>query len=277
MLDRVSAALGTISPAPAIAGIGTPTAASELPAVVVSAVDIEERLTGIGSRPAPSRRGALAIDDDFDLTDPVAVFADGSEVALVSLDRATFFLPFGPAVSSDGIELVTLGSADITVAIDSVAQTIVSGDPAAGEVRANAQLGTLDFGTPLPATGQLNVSWFLGEWEVTVHRFQGTLAVDVYAATVAEINTISRAIETILIPEALGGISGLQSASPRFFGPVGSPQEAVGSGRLRRIEFKVDAEIEDPVLLGGGGLISRVDVDSTFGSEVFSIPVEVGA
>ena len=276
MLRRVTEALDAL-PSVALVGTGSPTAANELPAIALSALDIETQLVGIGARPAPSRRGALEINEVIDLANPVAVFADGSEVDLVSDDRLTFFLPFGPAVTSDGVELITLGAGDVQVELDGVAQTVVPADPDPGDVRANAQLGTLEFGTALPNVGTLDVTWFLGEWEVTVHRFQGTLGVDVYAASLAEVDTLSEQIEQLLLPETQGGIEGLLSVAPSLFGPTGPAQAEAGNGRLRRLEFAVDAEIEDPLLSGGGGLIGRIDVDSAFGAETFSVPVETEA
>jgi len=163
------------------------------------------------------------------------------------------------------------------VSIDGAPQTIVATDPDANEVRVNTQLGTIEFGTPLPVTGQLDVAWFIGEWEVTVHRFQGTLAVEIYGATAAEIDDLSSAVEQAIVPEAQAGIDGLISVSPQFFGPTGPRIIEAGNARRRRVEFVIDAEIEDPLLLGGGGLISQIDIDSTFGAEAFSVPGRVDA
>jgi|GEM_PF-3629408 len=277
MLDRIANALSGLPVPPALAGNASPTTAGELPAVALGAQDITTQLTGIGARPAPSRRGALPLSSSFDLSNPITTFPDGSEVDLVSADRTTFFLPFGPAVASDGIALTILGASDITVAIDAVDQTVVSVDPAAGQVRVNSQLGTIEFGTALAATGQLDVAWFVGEWEAAVHRFQATLVVEIYGANAADIDSLSAAIEEAMIPETDGGIAGLLSVAPKWFGSTGPRLADAANARLRRLEFEVDAEIEDPVLAGGGGLIGQIDVDSTFGPEQFSIPVEVEA
>ncbi|MDJ0768569.1 MAG: hypothetical protein QNJ12_07225 [Ilumatobacter sp.] len=272
LLDRLGTAIGVGAPA-ATVGVAAPVDAADLPSIVLHAQALERPMNGIGDRPAPSRTGALPVQRSIDLADPVATFLDGSTADLVSTDRLTLFLPFGPAVAADGVEVDTLTGDDISIDIDGTPVTVTSATPGSGEALATPALGTVVFGDPLPSTGLLSVAYSIGEWEVTLDRVRGELVVDVYGANDTSVDDVSRLADAALVPASRGGIAGLVSIAPVEFGEIEPPLATHGNGRRRRLTYAIDAEVELVALGGGGGPIRTVDVTSTFGPELFSVPV----
>jgi len=278
LLDRLGTAIeDAVSASGASVGGAEPSSAGELPTVSLSADSIVVSLAGIGARPAPSRTGALAIDRSIDLADPSVLFPDGSSAELLSADRRRMYLPFGPAVHADGTEAVTLAPGDIDVVVDGTPRDVVETTPAGDEVLASAATGELVFATPLPVTGTLEVSYFVGEWEVRADRFQGELVVDVHDGDSAVLDAISRQVVDVLVPASAGGPRELTSITPLHYGPIEPREAARGNARRRRLVYRFDAEIEDVVLQGGGGPIRIVDVASVYGPEQFEIPVPTTA
>jgi hypothetical protein len=137
----------------------------------------------------------------------------------------------------------------------------------------------IELGEPAPATGTLALAYSIGEWEVIVDRVQGQLQVDVWAASAATVDDLSRAADAALVPANRAGIAELMSVAPVSFGAVEPPSATHGGGRRRSLVYLVDAEIEDVVLGGGGGLIRAIEVTSDLdptadvGLEQFSVPV----
>lgn len=275
LLDRIGAALSTITTLPASAvGTADPIAPADLPSLTLSMIDISHTLTGIGSASGPSRTGALRLDRAVDLADPVARFTDGSTAELLSPDRTTLFLPFGPVVTFDGSEVEFLTGDDLQVAVNGTAMDVVTTGPGSGEVRGDTRLGTVHFGDPLPAAGSVTLGFFIGEWEVTVDRLQGKLNVDVYAASSTEVDSLSRQADGGLVPTPIGTIAELKAISATSFGSIEPPDSIRGNARHRRLTYLVDAELEDLALDGGGGIIRSIDVTSIPGPEGFTIPPE---
>src|SRR5262249_16436323 len=201
-----------LEPAPALVGATYPATGGELPAVVLSVTGVQQQLRGIGRLPAPSVTGALPVTNRIDLANPVATFPD-AVVPLLSNDRLTLTLPHGPLVAADGTT-TTFGTADLHVTVDATTFAVVDTAPGAGRGEPDPDLGVLHFGAPLPATGTLNVSYFIGEWEVRTERYQGTVLVEVFATDDAGADSLSRAVEIALLEPTGGGPTGLNEIQP---------------------------------------------------------------
>lgn len=285
-LTRVVAAfadhLGPLT-APAPVGPARPAAAGDLPAVVLGLDGIEQALTSIGATPAPSRRGALAVSQDFDLADPTVTFPDGERVDLLSDDRLRLHFPFGPVVAAGGEPADALAPADLTVLIDGVGQTVVPGAPDTGEVQGVPDAGEIVFGEPLPAAGTLRIEFFVGQWEVETARYQGELTIEALAGDDATVGPLSEQIIDTLHGLRPGALPGLQSLRPLRLGPILTtalgPTDGADppTGRSRTMAYRFDFEVETPNLGTGGGLIDRIVADGIVDDlpepERFEIPV----
>lgn len=261
-----------LSPVPPLVGSAYPTAAADLPAVVVSISGVTQRLRGLGTLPASSAIGALAVSTTIDLAHPVATFPDAT-VVLLSADRMTLTLPHGPLVAADGTTTAFAGT-DLEVTVAATALTTVNRTPAAGEVQADPNANALHFGAALPAGGTLTATYFIGEWDVRAERYQGTLLVEAFAKDAHGVDTLSRAIEAALLAPAGQPLGGLGQISATSWQPI---QEAVtgrAQARSRALGFAFDYELVEPRIGAGGGAISTVSVNSTFGAEHFDVRPE---
>ncbi|MEM9519491.1 MAG: hypothetical protein AAGA37_09230 [Actinomycetota bacterium] len=245
---------GTVGPT-------VPTAATDLPAVTLTLAAIERALTSIGSRPSPSRTGALSVARSIDLTDASVDFPDGESVQLLSDDRRTLHLPFGPAVAAGGEDVATLANADLSVEIDGAAVTVVAETPAAGQVRGEPARGQLTFGSPLPATGTLTLRYFIGEWEVETARFQGDLVVIAADTDAAGAHALSRSVITELDAATPTSLTGLFGIHPLAAGAV-IPIPGLATAHQRELTYRFDFEVERIALGSGGGVIRSIEVDS---------------
>jgi hypothetical protein len=261
-----------ITPAPALVGATYPAAAKDLPAVVVSLSDVQQRLQGVGRLPAPSETGALSVTTAVDLAHPVATFPDAI-VSLLSNDRMTLTLPHGPLVAADGTT-TTFGGSDLHVTLGSKTFNVVDAPPKANEVQPDPDLGVLHFGAALPATGNLIASYFVGEWEVRTERYQGTLLVETFAADAHGVDTLSRSVEAAFLAPAGVGLAGLNQIAPTSWQAIEEAGPARAHARSRKLGFTFDYELVEPHLGAGGGLISTVSVSSTFGAEHFDVQRE---
>lgn len=272
LTDALSAYLeSAISPAPALVGATYPTAADDLPAVVVSVSEVEQRLRGVGKLPAPSEVGALQVTTTVDLANPVATFPDAT-VLLLSIDRLTLTLPHGPLVAADGT--TTFGAGDPHVTVGATTFNVVSGAPGAGDVQPDPDLGVLHFGAALPATGTLTAVYFVGEWEVRTERYQGVLLVEAFATDADGVDALSRSIETALLDPSGASVAGLNQIDPTSWQAIAEAGVDRGHARGRALGFAFDYELVEPQIGAGGGLISTVSVNSTFGAEHFDVQRE---
>jgi hypothetical protein len=261
-----------LDPAPALVGGAYPRAAAELPAVVMSVASVREQLRGLGRLPAPTASGALPVTAEIDLAHPVATFPD-AVVPLLSNDRKTLSLPHGPLVAADGTT-TAFGSSDLQAHVGATTFTVVGDAPAAGEVQPDPDLGVLRFGSPLPAAGTLDVSYFVGEWEVRVERYQGDLLVETFAGDAAGVENLSRAVEAALLDQTGPPLPGLNRIEQTSWQPVAEAGTTHAAARGRALGFAFDYELVQPHLGGGGGVISTVNVSSTFGAEHFDVQRE---
>lgn len=252
-----------------------PAAAGDLPAVTVSLFDTSQRLEGIGRTPRGPRRGALEIHDRVDLAHPV-LRIDGDEVDLLSPDRRELVLAHGPVVQADGSEPPPLSGDDLTVVVANDPVTVVTADPQAGEVRADADLGRLVFGSALPVAGTVVVDYRIGVWDVENVRFEGTLALDVYDDDSAATTALAR--------QVAGALSRPSDSFPRLrpasWGAAAAFRPEQGPvRRTLRLTYAFDFDLESPSLPTGGGVIRRVEVAGQHDSETenFDVPTAAGA
>jgi hypothetical protein len=273
LTDALSGYLeSTLEPAPALVGGAYPTKAHDLPAVVLSCSDVLQQLRGVGSLPAASESGALAVSTTVDLAHPVATFPD-AVVGLLSNNRLTLTLPHGPLVAADGTT-ATFSGADLHVTLGATTFSVVDQAPAAGQVQPDPALSVLRFGAALPATGTLSASYFVGEWEVRTERYQGVLLVETFAHDAAGVDALSRAVETALLKPTGAPAHGLNRIEPTAWAAIEEAGANRASARGRALGFTFDYELVEPSLAAGGGLISTVSVSSTFGAERFDVQRE---
>jgi hypothetical protein len=260
--DALAAYLGSaVAPAPSLVGSTYPTTNADLPAVVVSFSDVVQKLASVGRLPAPSESGALSVTTTVDLANPVATFPDAT-VLLLSGDRLTLTLPHGPLVAADGTT-TTFGPADLHVTAGATTFTVVTGAPAAGQVQPDPDLGVLHFGAALPATGTLVAQYFVGEWEVRVGRYSGTLLVETFATDATGVDTLSRAVEAALLDPPGAPLAGLSQIDPTSWQAIAEAGTGRAGARSRALGFDFDFELIQPQLGAGGGLINTVSVSAT--------------
>ncbi|HKE20250.1 MAG TPA: hypothetical protein VKB80_35495 [Kofleriaceae bacterium] len=260
------------TPRPAIAGGTAPADAGDLPAVTLSISGATRVLVGVGRIPRPPRTGALQVSTSVNLADPVLRFPGEPDVPLLSNGRRTFQVPHAPLVTADGSPVGPLGDDDLAVSAGVTTFAIVGDPPTGNEVRPDAATGILTFGDPLPASGTLQLAYFIGQWNVRSMRYQGLLGVDVFGADAEEAEALSRSVDSALLAEPVGTVPGLRGIAPDAWGGVvgaAAPEDA----RVRSIRYRIDYEVEDVVVPTGGGVIARVRVLSHVdgASEVFEV------
>jgi len=247
-----------------------PVAPGDLPCAVLSMDAVTQTLVGVGRAPRGTRTGALRLSATIDLADPVLDLGGGETLDLLSADRRTLTLPHGPLVRADGTPDVPFGPDDVS-ADDGSPYAVVAGPPDEREVQVDPREGTLLFGVPLASSGGIDVTYHVGEWDVVTTRLQGTLSVEVVADTLAIATGTSRAIAN-----ALAASEPDVRATPLSWSPVRPselPDETTTRSQLTT--FHLDAELEEPVLTSGGGVISRVAVTSPSDSPLAIEPFTV--
>lgn len=244
-----------LSPAPASIGAAEPVQNADLPAIVLSLDAVHRLSAGLGERSALIRDGALPWQATIDLANPVLPEEPG--FLLLSEDRLSLILPHGGLRQADGGE-GPLGADDLSVSVAGAAQTVVNTAPGAGEVRADPSIGQLEFGSALPATGNVVVNYVLGQWERRVTPIAGTLSMVVRAAAADSVANLSDAALDVLIGSSNAPLRGLRKIALAELGSI-SPRDttlANSRGRLARFSFDFEHEINEPE--SSGGVIRRI-------------------
>lgn len=253
-----------LAPAPVLAGVAEPESNGDLPALVLSLESTARAHPGLGERGA-LMRGVLPVQASIDLANPVLPAEPGFR--LLDAARRVLILPHGGLVRQDGSDPgeAPLTAADISVTVAGGARSVVTTAPGAGEVRADPRVGTLTFGSALPATGIVIASYRLGQWEQRLERISGTLRLDVCAADAADAIALSDgAIEALLDSRARSAIRRLISLQVQSLGSVGAPTPApVSRRRTARFGFTFEREINRPD--SSGGVIARIPVTAQQG------------
>lgn len=226
-----------------------------LPAVTLSLADVVSRGVGVGRVPRGTRTGALEVTLEVDLANPVLDLGGGESLQLVPGDRRTLVLPHGPLVRADGSADQPFAAGDLQVR-DLSPYVVVGTAPTGREVRPDVDAGVLRFGQPLPAAGTLRVTYRIGAWDVVVSRFQGRLGVRTTAAR-ADLGPLTRRVATALdAPDTAVRLTPLAWGSTALSGESGLPPTA----QQQDLGYGFDAEVEEPLIGSGGGVIARVAV-----------------
>ncbi|MBK6489432.1 MAG: hypothetical protein IPF98_21835 [Gemmatimonadetes bacterium] len=266
-LDAVSAYLGSQLLTPAVSsgrlGVVEPFVAADLPGVVLSLDESTRLRIGLGER-ADLMTGALPVRRTIDLAEPR--LPEDPSFPLLDAGRRRLILPHGGQVRADGTE-GALGAADLVVTLGATSFVVVAGVPAAGEVRADAATGLLEFGAPLPATGVIEARYFLGSWERRAERITGRLRVQGCASNAADAaSVLASAIGHLLSPAARSAIRLLPSmtltalsAVTHHPAPAGvAPVTVAHFRRHATFAFEFQHLIDQPE--SSGGIIGRIPI-----------------
>jgi hypothetical protein len=258
-LEAVTARLGAaaLAPAPATIGVAEPATADALPALVVSLEASARAGAGIGERTSLVE-GALPWQATIDLAHPV--LPEEPSFVLLDASRTHLVLPHGGLVRHDGSS-GPLGGSDLTVAVNGQSRVVVTQTPTGNQVSADALVGTLTFGTAVPATGLVTVTYFVAQWEQRVRRIAGTLRLDVCAAAPDDAVALSAAaVEALAGGAPAAVIPGLVALGVTGLSSVGAAEPASANLRRRTIRFAFEFEqvINRPD--SSGGIIQRVPI-----------------
>jgi hypothetical protein len=251
LVDRLTAAL----PAGTSVSDVAPGAEADLPRVAVSIAEVEEELVGLGRIPRATQHGALPVEVDIDLANPILDLGGGETLTLVSDTRRVLTLPHGPIVTAEGVDVLPFGPADV-VADDGNPFELVNDTPVGRQFLVDPDEGTLRFGANLAVNRTLHVEYFVGQWDTTTTRYQGQVDVAVSSTDPAAGAALARAVAAEL--EAAQPDLRLRPTSWGAASPIELPNG--DSARTQRLGFRFDAELEEPVLTSSGGVISRVGV-----------------
>jgi hypothetical protein len=251
----------TVAGAPPV-GSEAPAAAGDIPRITVSLEDVVPSIRGLGAFPSPPLTGALRVDTTVDLANPV-LDLPGERVELLPGDRRTLQLPHGAVVRASGDDTPPYATADLLVRLGETTFAPVHEAPTATQVQLDIPSGALTFANPLPATGTLELGYFVGTWDVRVERFKATVHLDMAATTAAALETLSEAVETALAPERAGA-RGFRTIEPRALSSAAPIPGIAGAHRSQRLTYAVEFESIEPVIPSSGGPIQVVDVDSVF-------------
>lgn len=264
-LDAVAAYLATaVAPAAPVIGVVEPSAAADLPAVVLALEQTSRAGMGLGQRSALVR-GALAWQARIDLAAPF--LHDDASFALLDATRRELVLPHGGLVKREGDE-GPLAAADIAVTVAGAPRALVAAAPVGDQFTADGAVGRLAFGTALPATGLLVADYFVGQWEQRLVRITGVLRADVLAATAASTTALVGAVIAGLTAAAARvELRGLLALDITGVSSVSVPlQDHAGARRQSlRAAFTYEHEINRPE--SSGGVIGSIPVQANLVSQ----------
>ena len=172
----------SLVPAPKSIGVTEPADKGSLPAIVLALGSASRPGAGLGDRNR-LMKGALPWSVTIDLANPTLPAIGGEPpVDLLSADRLQLTLPHGGLVKADGSE-GPLESGDLSLTVDGQQQAVVTVAPEGGQVRAQPDIGLLEFGAALPPQGLVEATYRVGQWEQRIVFIKGTLRVDVLAVS----------------------------------------------------------------------------------------------
>ncbi len=251
---------GVLLPAPARIGVAEPAVVAEMPAIVLWLEEVHRLGAGLGERAALISNGALPVTARIDLANPV--LAEEPSFRLLSDDRRTLVLPHGGWVKADGTTGL-LSSADLVVSVAGAPRTVVNAAPGVAEVRPDAAVGTLLFGAALPASGIVQASYVLGQWERRMTPIAGALRIDMRAANAADTLTLSDAVMAALDPDADRDATlprGLKKVRLGQVSSIGAANAALAGARGRSLAYTFEYEHEINRPDSSGGVIRRIPI-----------------
>ena len=231
-----------------------PTAATEVPSVTVALDEVTQQVAGVGRIPRGTRSGALMVPLDVDLAHPTLDLGGGESLLLVPADRRSLVLPHGPLVRADGTDDGAFSATDLLVRDGTGVWAVVGAAPTGRQVRPDVDAGLLRFGTALGTTGTLHVEYRIGRWDVVVSRHQGVCTLSV-AADGAALSPLVRRVAT-----ELARPHPAMRLTPTGWGSAGKAPsgELPAKTRVQVLRYRFDAEVEQPLLGTGGGVIRDV-------------------
>ena len=216
----------------------------------------------LGEFPSPPQTGALRVDTTIDLADPT-LHLPGEDVPLLSSNRRVLQLPHGGVVRADGDDLPPFAPADLLVRRGATTFTPVHQAPAAGEVQLDVASGALTFPSPLPATGTVELGYFVGLWEVRVERFTATLLLDIAHDDPDAHAALVEAVERAMSAEQWPAGAGIRSIVPTALSAATPVPGLPAVNRTRQLAFRIDVERIEPIIPSSGGPIARIEAPIT--------------
>jgi len=262
-LSILQAFLGglSLSPEPQSLGVAEPIAADSLPAVVLSLESTRRPSPGVGERAQLIEDGALPWQAEIDLAHPF--LPDDESFSLLSESRLLLDLPHGGLVQKEGAE-GALGADDFSLRVDGILRPIVAANPAGLEIQVDARMGRVTFGTPLPESGKVEVTYVLGQWERRVARLSGVLRVDVCAGDADDARSLSDSVFAALSGDGVpAGSAGLFNLNLTSLGSIGGPELAFASCRRRSARFTFDFEQNIDRPDSSGGIIREIPIKAS--------------
>ncbi len=249
-----------LDPVPVTVGITDPVSTTELPAVVLSMMNVRQLGNGLGERSQVITNGALPWTSTLDLEN----LPSETSTVLSATGRRELVLPHGGLVRQDGF-VGALTQTDISVTVAGEARQLAAANPTANQFQVDPQLGRLIFADALPNTGNVIVNYFLGQWEERVMSIAGLLRLTVHATDAAIVGKLSDAAVDALEPPRSKGIAGLKGMNLVKLGSIQPPDEALAKSRARvaLLSFEFELKINQPE--SAGGIILSVQVKSNFG------------
>lgn len=259
LTDAVRSYLVSALPVGSKVGSVLPRVVADLPAVVLSVVEAEPLGAGVGGKPRGLSTGALPLQVAIDLANPVLQFPDET-VPLVSADRRTLQLPHSPLVNADGGDAGPLPAGAVVLRRGALTYTLVAANPIGNQVRVDRVTGIAVFGNALPATGSLQASYFVGQWESDAVRFTAVLQADVYATGDGALDALSRQVAQAMASHTVVGLGQL---TPQSWGAMAPPGTPAGNTLRRQLAWRCRYEYDDPRVITGGGPIRGIAVSLT--------------
>jgi len=259
---RVTTGLTTVGPV-------QPYVVAELPAVTITLAKLTCSMVGVGGNPSNLLSGALRVELDLDLTNPVITFPGNETVNLLAADRLSLHMPHSPLVDRDGATPEYLAGDDLTVDLNGTPLAVVQDVPGAGQCRLAPADGTLEFGVSLPVTGTLMLQYFIGQWEAETTRCAGLLQLDIFASSGADTEQLSNEVSLALAGNPQTIAKGLTRLSPVRWGAIQRPKYPKGQTMARTLQYGFTFDHEQPKISTGGGPI-RI-IDTAMGPEQFFI------
>jgi hypothetical protein len=229
--------------------------------VTVALDGVTQQVAGVGRIPRGTRSGALLLTLDINLATPSLDLGGGETLLLVPADRRSLVLPHGPLVRADGTDAGAFAPGDLLVRDATGPWTVVGASPSGRQVRPDVDAGVLRFGTALGATGTLHLEYRIGRWDVVVSRHQGLCELSVAADAAALPALVRRVAGEVARPHPS------MRLVPTGWGSAGKAPsgDVPAKTRVQVLRYRFDAEVEQPLLGTGGGVIR--DVEATAHTE----------
>jgi hypothetical protein len=163
-------------------------------------------------------------------------------------------------VNADGGDVGPLPAGAVVLRRGALTYTLVAANPIGNQVRVDRVTGIAVFGNALPATGSLQASYFVGQWESDAVRFTAVLQADVYATGDGALDALSRQVALAMASHTVVGLGQL---TPQSWGAMAPPGTPAGNTLRRQLAWRCRYEYDDPRVITGGGPIRGIAVSLT--------------